>query len=276
MKSTVKLISTLGSDLEIVRAARTTSGANADESPTAVRRLIRTLVRDKHTSPLEFAVLHFHIRCPLAIAVHFMRHRTASVNMFSQRYSELEGEDLEYHVPDVWRGQAKDNRQASDGVVNYGPIFFGTPGFYDSDTGKIIACHAEEAATLEYAKRIRGGVAREQARFVLPLGIATQFRFQINLHNLLHLLRLRTHEDAQLETREVALQMEALARPCFPYVFEAWDDYVKNAVTFSAAEIRLIAKYGLAPVVDANAPEIGMTKREVQDFNKKVAKFVGS
>jgi len=161
----------------------------------------------------------------------WIRHRTASVNEYSTRYS-LAIDAAQQTKPDAWRLQAASNRQGSE-------------GFLELDKGKIFSAREhelQELARTVYNERIEAGLAREQARKDLPLSTYTEAYWKTNLHNLLHFLALRMEKHAQLEIRMYATTIgsEIVSRWC-PMVWEAFKDYQFGAMELSKQEIEIIA-----------------------------------
>lgn len=223
----VELIDVLGSDQDIVNAARTSYDKGTKEV-SSTKQLIRYLIRHKHSGPLEFGELVFRIRCPIFVARQWFRHRMASYNEVSLRYSEVVEE---FYVPrSEWiTGQDRRNRQArTDHEIEKS----------DEISSKL----KQDAENLlkEYHNYIEKGVAREIARINLPLSIYTSFVFKIDLRNLLNFLSLRTDPHAQFEIRQYANIMAKMSEKFFPIVIEAWRDYIRNSISFSSAELHVL------------------------------------
>ena len=218
----VRLVGRLGNDLTVVRSARVSYDAEwrTGEDAGKDEKLIRYLMKNRHTSPFEHVVFSFDVKCPLFIARQWMRHRTWSYNEISGRYAEL---PEEYYLPrpEHIGAQATDNKQMR--VMN------------GADRG-----FAHEAMRLhflrafrEYRLLLEQGVPRELARSVLPLATYTHFFATVNLHNLLHFLELRLHPHAQWEFRQYAQAILELITPCIPTTIAAWREL--QAPTESAA-----------------------------------------
>lgn len=219
----VSLVDCMGSDATIVRDARMSydgKGRNED------RNLIRYLIRHRHTSPFEMAVMKFEIKMPIFVARQWMRHRTASINEVSGRYTQL---PHEIFVPDRFENQSTDNKQGRSGCKND----------LNEEFQSLSRLHGEEGYHL-YEGMLSEGISREQARIHLGLGTYTKFRWKMDLHNLLHFLKLRTDKHAQKEIREYADAIEKFVQERFPLSYEAWVDYVKEAATFSSAETKIL------------------------------------
>ncbi|MCX6122602.1 MAG: FAD-dependent thymidylate synthase [Ignavibacteriales bacterium] len=227
----VRVIDYMGSDYSIVQAARVSYGKGTKKLRED-EGLIRYLIRHHHTSPLEMCEIKLHVRVPMDCWRQWIRHRTASVNEYSTRYS-LAIDAAQNTTPDAWRLQAASNRQGSE-------------GFLELDKGKIFSAREHELHELAravYNERIEAGLAREQARKDLPLSTYTEAYWKTNLHNLLHFLALRMEKHAQLEIRTYAstIGSEIVSRWC-PMVWEAFKDYQFGAMELSKQEIEIIAR----------------------------------
>jgi len=204
--SSLELIRVSGCDADIVNAARVSFGKMIEQVSERDEKLINYLATHDHTSPFEHNQLSFRVKCPLYVARQWMRHRMNSYNEISYRYSQA---PVEFYVPQTWRKQATNNKQSSHGKLE--------------DTELTTAyTKTIKQAFATYQNLITAGVAREQARGVLPTCIYTQFIYTCNLHSLVHFLKLRLHPHAQHEIRVYAQGLLALAKPHFPVSLEAW------------------------------------------------------
>lgn len=193
----VRLVDSMGNDLSVVRAARVSynadwrprSGGSEDKSD---EKLIGYLLRNRHTSPFESVVFTFEIKCPLFIARQWHRHRTWSYNEVSARYTEL---PREAYVPETEHltTQSQDNKQARTETIHS----------MADEFIRHMTLHNEKCFNL-YDDLLKWGCPRELARAVLPVSTYTRFFGTVNLHNLLHFLRLRLHAHAQYEIRVYA------------------------------------------------------------------------
>lgn len=224
----IRVIDYMGSDESIVQAARVSYGkgtkkVHEDEG------LIRYLIRHHHSTPIEMCEIKFHIRIPMDHWRQMIRHRTASVNEYSTRYSEAI-DDTQKTLPGEWRIQAIGNRQGSNGRLDK---FVGTKlSNRESRIHKLIR--------KEYEHRLELGVAREQARKDLPLSTYTEAYWKIDLHNLLHFLALRMDSHAQLEIRSYANVMGEIISKWVPYTWQAFLDYRYNAMNLSSRDKAVI------------------------------------
>jgi thymidylate synthase (FAD) len=172
-------------------------------------------------------------------------HRTASVNEYSTRYSEAINDKQETKT-DSWRKQSKNNKQGSgDYIKSYDSEGFGG----DFLTDREVELHG--LAERVYRERLQAGVAREQARKDLPLSTYTEAYWKIDLHNLLHFLKLRLDPHAQKEIREYATAIAKIVKVLFPLTWEAFTHYILYAKTFSKNDLDILS--ALLTTGDANA-----------------------
>lgn len=214
----VELVDYLGSDRTVARAARTSYQGDEGKNEEADRKLIRRLWIDKHTSPFEMVALTFRIRMPIFVMRQHVRHRTASLNEWSFRYTECP--DM-FYVPahDDVRSQHATNKQMSgDALADDG-----------ADKARALIDGLNHQSYATYKKLIELGVAREQARVVLPVSAYTQIIWSIDMRNLLHYLRLRQAPDAQKEIRAYADVMAAIVKEGWPMIWAAYEETEGNA-----------------------------------------------
>lgn len=255
-KGFVRLVDTMGDDAAIVQAARVSYGAGT-KSRSSDRDLVRYLMRHRHTTPFEMCEAKFHVRVPMDTWRQWIRHRTASVNEYSTRYSEAI-EDKQATHPRHWRQQATDNKQGSGDLLN--------SGLGASLTAEEIGLH--EHADTVYQHRLKLGVAREQARKDLPLSTYTEAYWKIDLHNLFHFLALRMDSHAQQEIRAYATVIgELIVANWVPLAWEAFCDYRLNAVTFSRQEMELLRHALIWPT---NFHPDSLSARELAEFHAKL------
>ena len=227
----VSLVDCMGDDAAVVQAARVSYGEGTSRVSDD-RQLIRYLMRHAHTTPFEMAELKFLVRVPMDCWRQWIRHRTASVNEYSTRYS-LAIDSMQATADDGWRTQATTNRQGSAGAVE------ATLGRQLTQAEHDLQSRAREV----YEARLQAGIAREQARKDLPLSTYTEAYWKIDLHNLLHFLALRMDSHAQLEIR---LYAETIGReivaPLFPAVWEAFLDYRVDALRLTRLDREVIRR----------------------------------
>lgn len=224
-----RVVDYMGSDESIVQAARVSYGKGTKKIHED-RGLIRYLMRHRHTTPFEMCEIKLHVRVPMDAWRQWIRHRTASVNEYSTRYS-LAIDAAQTTSPRQWRKQSAGNRQGSE-------------GFLETTLGETFSkqeLELHETSRRVYKERIDAGVAREQARKDLPLSSYTEAYWKVNLHNLLHFLSLRMDEHSQLEIRQYARVIgEDIVSQWCPITWEAFLDYRMNAMGLSGIEIDIV------------------------------------
>lgn len=264
----VGLVDHMGSDAAIVEAARVSYQTGTKATRTD-RALIRYLMRHKHTSPLEMCEVKLHIRAPIFVLRQWIRHRTASVNEESGRYSEIREMFFSPALGDL-APQSLDNKQGREGEF---------PLHKQKAIRNVIEAN-NEYSYASYKALLGEDLARELARITLPLTTYSSLYWKIDLHNLLHFLALRTDSHAQKEIRDYADAILEIIRPLFPYAVEAWEDYQQQAKTLSRMDLDLLAalirrsniKTQWIAMVEENrgekvlAEKFGMSGRELRDF----------
>ena len=235
----VALVDCMGDDGSVVQAARVSYGEGTRQVSDD-RQLIRYLLRHAHTTPFEMAELKFVVRVPMDCWRQWIRHRTASVNEYSTRYS-LAIDSMQATTDAEWRTQAASNRQGSGGLVA------AAEGHRLTEAERELQGMARKV----YEERLEAGIAREQARKDLPLSTYTEAYWKIDLHNLLHFLALRMDPHAQLEIRRYAETIgHQIVAPLFPLVWEAFLDYRMESVRLTRLDrevIRRLAATGQVP-----------------------------
>ncbi len=256
----VRLVDHMGSDLSAVRSARVSYDADwRDASKTSDRALLRYLVRNRHTSPLESIVFTFEVKAPIFVLRQWHRHRTWAYNEVSARYTELP-EDFYIPREEDITTQHSDNKQMRSDELNS-----------DAYGMTIDITNQNEYSFSTYKELLASECPRELARTILPVGTYSRMFATVNLHNLFHFLKLRLHPHAQKEIQVYGLAMLELIRPIVPILVEAFEDYILNAVTFSAKEMELIRLFPKASWADDLILEgQGLSKTEIKEFKEKL------
>lgn len=266
----VILVDWMGTEEDIIRSARVSTGRgflgwDTDE------KLLDYMMAHRHTSPFEQCEIKLHVRVPMDCWRQWIRHRTASVNEYSTRYSEAI-DSAATTPPDAWRTQGTSNRQGSAGSVTEWPEGFEAIHEHYASPGEYLS--AREAKVLHaargvYEERLQFGVAREQARKDLPLSTYTEAYWKIDLHNLLHFLSLRLHPHAQLEIRQYAQAIARIVMDLWPRTWALFEEYVINAVTLSRTELRALVRL-LGRVALADVDFGGIDQRKVASLLRKL------
>ncbi len=219
-KGFVTLVDYMGGDLTTVNSAKVSFGRRSKEIGAKEQKLINYLGENKHYSPFRHCQLQFHIKMPEFVARQHYKHQVGCAytsseqsfidtpfNEISGRYVELD--EAEFYFPEIWRQQSENNKQASEGEIQLG----------ESASKAYNECLNECVSTYKYLRSI--GVAREQARMVLPLSFYTEFYWTCSLQAAVNYIKLRDHEGAQWETREYAKAIQALVEQVAPISLKA-------------------------------------------------------
>lgn len=217
-----------------------------------------------NTTPFEMCEIKLYIKCPIFVARQWMRHRTASINEYSARYSEVKDE-MYIPKPENVKGQHASNKQMSDDPTSNQVA----SGFIRSLE------NGSESQYNDYTDALDNGVSRETARIGLPLNTYTEFVWKMDLHNLLHFLRLRMDSHAQYEIRVYADAIAEIVKAWCPAAYAAFEQYRLNAVTFSEKEMGMIKKMAdefneFSKISDAYRQFHNLSKGEWSEFLNKV------
>ena len=247
-------------EFAIARAARVSTGLGS-KTVGADTNLIRFLYENNHTSPFEQVSVTFHLRVPKFVAIQLLRHRTAKVNEFSQRYSEVP--DAFYcpgalgiiRVPDPLQKQVSQETADQEKI------------------GRLTAlCLSIETKVQDlygiYKELLANGMAREQSRTYLPIGVYTEIYFQMDLNNLCKFFSLRLAPDAQYETREFVQAMYHLCLPLFPVTLGCLEDRL-NGLVLTRSRLDSL-KAGKSPKSERQRVEWEQQRKELAEIGYRV------
>lgn len=223
----VKHVSTYGTDDDIAAAARLSYGRGTNQVRDNTG-LINYLYQNAHTSPFEMVELKFQIRMPIFVMRQWVRHRTANLNEYSGRYSVM---PRLWFVPDIdtIRGQDTVNKQASGELLPY----------EIRATAEQIIDLSSAAAFDAYEQLLTLGVSRELARIILPLNTYTEIVWKMDLHNMLHFLKLRDDSHAQPQIQDYARVLAEQVKKDFPKAYAAFEDW-KSSVLLTPDELHAL------------------------------------
>src|SRR3954470_1133071 len=266
----VSLVDYMGTDESIERAARVSYGYGTRQT-SQTRGLLRYLRRHMHTTPSEMIEFKFHCSMPMFIARQWIRHRSANVNEYSGRYSLM---PMLFYTPseEQLQTQSKQNNQGRSGTAVEAAKYTEAVRRWNEIREK--SREAYEWMTLE-------DMARELARIDLPLSTYTQWYWKIDLHNLLHFLKLRVDLHAQWEIQEYGRVMAGMLKRVAPLSYEAWIDYDVCGERVSRMELDALRKLvsadgdGLkanpgAAVDQSSLEALGLAKREARELFDKL------
>lgn len=216
----VELVGFMGSDLTVVNAARVSFGKRKTVLSDGDKKLIAYLAAHKHWSPFRHVQLQFHCKVPEFVARQWYKHVVGIAytdamtvdhawNEISLRY--VDASEFKFYTPAGFRQQSENNKQASTDQL--------VPDA-DGKLSQLFINHCESSLQV-YQQLLEQGVAREQARCVLPLNIYTEFYWTVSLQALANFIHLRQHAGAQYEIRLYADCLEHLARSVVPVSLEA-------------------------------------------------------
>jgi thymidylate synthase (FAD) len=256
----VRVIDYMGDDGAVVQAARVSYGRGT-RRVSEDRGLINYLMRHHHSTPFEMCEIKYHVKLPIFVARQWIRHRTASVNEYSARYSIL---DKEFYIPapEQLAAQSTANRQGRGDLLE------------GDEAARVLDLLREDAERCyrDYAWMLnedetgtppdpsRRGLARELARMNLTLNTYTQWYWKIDLHNLMHFLALRADAHAQHEIRVYADVMLDTMKAWVPLTHGAFMDYRMGGVHLSAKMLAVVRRLLAGETVAPDAS--GLSKRE--------------
>ncbi|MCL5429896.1 MAG: FAD-dependent thymidylate synthase [Candidatus Marsarchaeota archaeon] len=221
----IMLVDYMGDDNAIVQAARTSYGLGT-RTTREDSGLIHYLMRHRHTTPFEMVAIKVFACMPMFVARQWIRHRTASVNEYSARYSVV---PETYYVPESSevQAQSKSNRQGRGGKLQKE-----VTDKFRANVRKI-----SDEAYNDYSEALENGVTRELARIVLPVNYYTQWYWMANLHNIFHFLSLRMDSHAQHEIRAYTYPFANIVKAVAPVAYDAWEELVFKSANFSDREL---------------------------------------
>ena len=209
----VEYVDHMGTDLTVVNAARVSFGKHKEAMDKKDEKLIKYLVKHRHTSPFEHCSVTFRLMVPLFVRGQHMRHRTWSYNEISRRYTDY---NVQFYEPKLFRTQHRFSMQASNQNDLVDPVVH--PNIFDETIGvtasECVARHHRDSMKL-FELLIEKGVCREQARGILPQNMYSQYYGTVNMSNLIKFINLRSHKGAQWEIQKVA-------EACYDIAMDLW------------------------------------------------------
>ena len=240
-KGFIRVVDYMGNDASVVQAARVSYGKGTKKK-SEDEGLIRYLLRHRHTTPFEMCEIKLHVKLPIFIARQWIRHRTASINEYSARYSILEDE---FYIP-------KKNHLAQQSLINKQ----GRGNELDDTTSKEVLkilkedsfrCYKNytwmlnEKNSKDYEKD-RASLSRELARINLTLNTYTEWYWKTDLHNFMHFVSLRADSHSQFEIREYGMVLLKILSKWTPLTYKAFLSYRLNSAELSMEAIEVIRK----------------------------------
>ena len=222
-KGFIEVVDSLGNDLTVVNSARVSFGKRKTVWNASDRRLVKYLAKHKHYSPFRHLQVQFHIKAPEFVMRQWYKHvvgieTTSNSSTKDHAWNEISGRYVEvedYYIPNVWRKQSEDNKQASEGIL--------------SEIENERAIHAYDVAlttTKNMYERLvtHYGIAKEQARIILPLSQYTEVYWTASFQAIMNFIELRNEKTSQVEIQEYAKVMLELMKETFPKITEIWSE----------------------------------------------------
>ena len=254
----IRVVDYMGDDAAICQAARVSYGKGT-KSVQNDEGLIRYLMRHWHSTPFEMCEVKLHVKLPVFVARQWIRHRTANVNEYSARYSIL---DREFYIP-------APEHIAAQSVVNNqgrGEALTGAEAARVLDILKTDSERSYDNYQAMISDDGQRGLARELARMNLPTNIYTQWYWKVDLHNLLHFLRLRADAHAQYEIRVYADAICSIVADWVPFAYAAFEDYRLGGATLSETALECVRRMLKGEAVTQETS--GMSKGEWREFEQ--------
>ncbi len=238
----VRVVDYMGDDSAIVQAARVSYGRGTKQT-SQDKGLINYLMRHRHTSPFEMCEIKLHVKLPIFVARHWVRHRTASINEYSARYSIL---DREFYFPkfEDMAAQSTENHQGRGAVLSMDEA----QKVFDILKTDALKCYDDYEYMLNEnpdgtrKDENRLGLARELARMNLPVSVYTQWYWKTDLHNLFHFLGLRAESHAQKEIRDYANVILDICRKWVPLATEAFEEHALGGTHLSKTGLDVVRR----------------------------------
>ena len=221
----IEVVDYLGSDLTVVNSARVSYGKRKTIYEDEDRKLVRFLAKYKHYSPFRHMVVQFHVKAPEFVMRQWYKHvvgieTSSSSSTKDHAWNEISGRYVpvkDFYKPSVWRLQSKDNKQGSEGSISKE---------VEKEVNEIFEDYMNEM-NKEYNSLLEKGVAKEQARMILPLNQYTEVYWTVSFQAIMNFIELRDEKTAQWEIRQYAISMKDIMFQLYPETLKIWSD-VKN------------------------------------------------
>ena len=244
----VEFVDSYGTDMTVVESALVSTGAASSKDPEG---LINYMLRHNHSTPFRTCFVTVGIYAPIFLLRQWMRHNIGiSYNEISGRYVEL---PAEYYVPKELHFQSEKNKQGAGDVI------------VDSKALEEEFDASTKMSSRSYQWLLSQGVAKEEARMVLPLSQFSMVRMTASMEAVMHFLELRLDSHAQGLMREYAAALYKIAKDIWPTTIEAWENQRLNSFLLNGNMI-----LSLKEMLEGRVPTFaGMSKREIAEFQAK-------
>ncbi len=223
-KGYIEVVDSLGDDLTPVNAARVSFGGRSEKFTDKDRRLSKFLIKHKHFSPFRHQPVMMIIKAPEFVMRQWYKHvvgiETTSTHVTKDHaWNEISGRYVPYedfYIPDDYRAQSDDNKQASDGVVD------------DQDGASALWKKSQSTAIKCYREMLDMGMAKEQARSILPLTVYTQVWWTASFQSIMNFIELRDEKTSQVEIQEYARALKEIMLEVYPETTKLWEEVYWN------------------------------------------------
>ena len=219
-KGFIEVVDHLGNDLTVANSARVSFGKRKDKYDKSDERLVRYLAKNKHYSPFRHLMVQFHIKAPEFVMRQWYKHvvgaeTSSSYSTKDHAWNEISGRYVpveEYYIPENWRQQSEDSKQASVGSIK------------EQEEAQQCYAKALQVGKHYYEKLLELGVAKEQARIMLPLSQYTEVFWTASFQAIVNFIELRDEPHAQWEIREYAKVLKKQMSSIYPHTMQIWSD----------------------------------------------------
>jgi thymidylate synthase (FAD) len=221
-KGHIRIEGVMGDDLTVVNSARVSFGKRKEVWDEKDAKLVRYLAKNKHFSPFRHLQIQLNIKAPEFVMRQLFRHvvgieatsnyptKDTPWNEISGRYVPVE----DFYIPDVWRKQSEDNKQASEGKLDYD----------GQETASSLYRTGINETKRIYEELVNLGVAKEQARSILPLSQYTQVWWTASFQSIMNFIELRDEPTAQWEIQQYAKVLKEIMLEVFPEITKIWSE----------------------------------------------------
>jgi thymidylate synthase (FAD) len=229
-KGFIEVVDKLGSDLTVVNSARVSFGKRKTEFDDKDRKLVKFLVKNKHWSPFRHIMVQFHVKAPEFVMRQWYKHvvgieTSSSSAAKDHAWNEISGRYVpvsDFYTPSNWRRQSENNKQASEGSID------------DQQAAADVYNNVMDSILHSYDKLLELGVAKEQARMILPLNQYTEVYWTASFQAIMNFIELRDESTAQWEIQQYAKAMKELMLELFPETTGIWFDVMEAKLAATA------------------------------------------
>ena len=212
------MIDKLGNDLTVVNSARVSFGKRKEKFDESDRKLVKYLAKHKHWSPFRHLMVQFHVKAPEFVMRQWYKHvvgieTTSTSSAKDHAWNEISGRYVpvtDFYSPNNWRRQSEDNKQASEGSID------------NQEAANNVFTEVMQHVLNSYEKLLELGVAKEQARMILPLNQYTEVYWTALFQAIMNFIDLRDEATAQWEIREYAKAMKEMMLEIYPETTKIW------------------------------------------------------